>query len=91
MISAALLAIATLSSPVAVVPAAGYTPNTIRHLKGHASLPAPSERKDRAAPAVCHPDPAKGRVCRHNIAQQKAAHREALASVAPAGQASFPR
>lgn len=91
MISAALLALATLSSPATVAPAAGYAPNSIRHLKGHASLPAPSPRQDRAAPAVCHPDPGKGRVCRHHITQRKAAHREALASATSVGMPAIPR
>lgn len=90
MISAVLLAVATLSTPSAA-PAAAYAPDTIRHLKGHASLPAPSARKDRAAPAVCHPDPGKGRMCRHHVAQQEAAHRETLASADAAGKAALPR
>ena len=90
MISAFLLALAALSSP-ADLSSAGYAPDTIRHLKGHASLPAPSERKDDAVPAVCHPDPTKGRICRHHIAKKQAAHREALASADTAGRSALPQ
>ena len=80
MVSAFLLALATLSAPALAAPAsAGYSPDTIRHMKGHPSLPVAREAKDSAAPAVCHPDPTKGRICRHHVAKQEAARGEALA------------
>lgn len=77
MISVVLLA---LASPVASAPqlSAGYAPDTIRHLKGHPSLPAGSATGPRtaAAAATCHPDPNKGRACRHHHAKAEEANRD---------------
>lgn len=72
MISALLLA---LAMPSALVPEAGaaYASDTIRHLKGHPSVPAGSTTRVRtAATAACHPDPYKGRACRHHQAKAEA-------------------
>lgn len=69
MISALLLAVATLSTPAAGQSPA-YGSDTARALKGHGALPAgATELKSAKGPAACHPDPAKGRICRHHIAQ----------------------
>lgn len=80
MISATILAVVgfTLAAPA---PQAGYAPDTIRALRGHHSLPATTETKDaKGAAPVCHPDPLKGRACRHHHAKaEQSAAREALA------------
>ncbi|MCJ2176970.1 hypothetical protein [Novosphingobium album (ex Hu et al. 2023)] len=71
MISAFLLAIAGLSAtPASAYPA--YGTDTVRSLKGHPSLPvAAKAEKSAATQAKCHPEPSKGRTCRHHVAQTK--------------------
>ncbi|SFG39888.1 hypothetical protein SAMN05518801_12228 [Novosphingobium sp. CF614] len=87
MISAFLLALATLSGPAAA-PDAAYASDTIRHLKGHPSLPAaPANQARKTANAACHPDPGKGRVCRHRQAQADETSRELLARTEADGTA----
>jgi hypothetical protein len=78
MITATLLALATLTAPLTLAaPSAGYSPDTMRHLKGHPSLPARAATKTRStAPTVCNPDPSKGRVCRHHVGKQEEARNE---------------
>ncbi|KMS53470.1 hypothetical protein V474_22410 [Novosphingobium barchaimii LL02] len=91
MISAALLALVSLSSPFAApapapAPApAAYAGETIAAMKGHPT-PARSSAARSAAPAVCHPDPSKGRACRHVIVQAEQAERATVA-VADGGAA----
>lgn len=77
MISVLLLALASPSTS-ALELNAGYAPDTIRHLKGHSSLPAGSTTGARtAATATCHPDPSKGRACRHHHAKAEETRRDA--------------
>ena len=75
MISVVLLALASTTASAPQLNA-GYAPDTVRHLKGHPSLPAGSTTSARAAAAVCHPDPYKGRACRHHHAKAQEASRE---------------
>lgn len=77
MIAALLLTLASPSTPVPELDA-GYASDTIRHLKGHPSLPAGSTTRARTAvaAAACHPDPNKGRACRHHHARAEAARGE---------------
>lgn len=78
MISAFLAAVATLSAPAAgEFPA--YGSDTVRASKGHAALPAGSGTlKSAKTPSACHPDPAKGRICRHHNAQAQQLRADAL-------------
>jgi len=62
------LAFATLATLAASTPAA-YASDTIRDMKGHPPIVARADPAPRAAPAVCHPDPMKGRACRHHVAK----------------------
>ncbi|VWX51565.1 hypothetical protein [Novosphingobium sp. 9U] len=75
MITATLLALASLSTPAtALLPTASYAQDTVRASKGHPSLPARADAgRTSAAPAVCHPDPSKGRACRHHVAKKQEA------------------
>lgn len=80
IVSATLLALVSLSAPAApaAAPAVAYAGESVAASKGHPALPRAAKSRS-AAPAVCHPDPTKGRVCRHNIVQAQAAARPALA------------
>ncbi|WP_159983507.1 MULTISPECIES: hypothetical protein [unclassified Novosphingobium] len=80
MISAALFALVSLSSPSAAPVSAAYAGETIAAMKGHPT-PARSAAARSAAPAVCHPDPSKGRACRHVVVQAEQAERATLAGV----------
>jgi hypothetical protein len=94
MIVASLLALATLAAPASAPLAnAGYGQDTMRHLKGHPSLPAPAAKPESSAPAVCHPDPGKGRACRHHVSKREQARSEARARAELAANeaASTPR
>ncbi|MCJ2187170.1 hypothetical protein [Novosphingobium beihaiensis] len=77
MISAFFLAIAGLSAaPANAYPA--YAADTVRRLKGHASLPATARGPKPAATQIkCHPEPTKGRACRHHAMQAKQERRNA--------------
>lgn len=80
MIVASLLALAALAAPTSAPLAnPGYGQDTMRHLKGHPSLPAPAPTAESSAPAVCHPDPGKGRACRHHVSKREQARSEARA------------
>jgi len=81
MISAALFVLISLSSPSAAPAQAAYAGETIAAMKGHPT-PARSSTTRSAAPAVCHPDPSKGRACRHVIVQAEQAERATLAEAA---------
>ncbi len=88
MISAALIALASLSAPVATpvaaVPAsAAYASDTVAHLKGHPAVARPAKAQRSAAPA-CHPDVSKGRACRHHVAQARQATEASATAVAVA-------
>lgn len=86
-ISAAVLALATLSTPVASTTAA-YAGESVTASKGHAT---PARVASRAsAPVACHPDPMKGRACRHLIVQAEQADGKAVA-VAEADVKAAPR
>lgn len=86
MISAALLALVSLASPaVQAVPA--YAGETVTAMKGHAALPARTTVAKSGAPVACHPEPSKGRACRHLIVQAEQADRAALATADEAGSA----
>ena len=85
MISALLLALISPFAP-APEPKAGYAPETIRHLKGQHSLPPASASGTRSeVAATCHPDPFKGRACRHHQAKAEEA-RDKTRSLAEAGE-----
>lgn len=71
MISALLLAVAGLSTPAAATFPA-YGADTVRALKGHAALPKGATQARTASTAnTCHPEPTKGRTCRHLARQAK--------------------
>jgi hypothetical protein len=76
MISAALLALVSLSAP-ASAPLA-YAGESVAASKGHPAVVARGQGK-ASAPTVCHPDPSKGRACRHAIVQAEQAERPVLA------------
>ncbi|WP_404482330.1 hypothetical protein [Novosphingobium sp. BL-52-GroH] len=86
MISAALLALVSLSSPAAAPVSAGYAGETVAAMKGHPTPARGAPVARSSAPVACHPEPSKGRVCRHNIAQAEQTERAALAQ-ADAGTA----
>ncbi|MFC0205924.1 hypothetical protein [Novosphingobium soli] len=67
MMSAPLVALVLLSG--APSPAAAYAGDTVVAAKGHPTPAKPARLAKSAAPVACHPDPSKGRVCRHNIVQ----------------------
>ncbi|EJL26500.1 hypothetical protein PMI02_02997 [Novosphingobium sp. AP12] len=90
MISAALLALVSLSAPAAVPAAAGYAGDSVTAGKGHPAV-ARGKVARSSAPVACHPEPSKGRVCRHNIAQAEQAEREGLARNDGAEVAVAPR
>lgn len=76
MFSATLMFLAAAAAPVAATSGA----DTIRHLKGHHSLPiAPAARAVAKAPVVCNPDPLKGRACRHHLAKRDESREQRLA------------
>ena len=79
MISAALAFLAGASGAVSTAPSV-HAVDTIRHLKGHHSLPVSRSASDgRRAAATCHPDPLKGRACRHHVAKAEDERKQALA------------
>jgi hypothetical protein len=87
MISAALLALASLT---AAVPApAAYAGETISAMKGHPALPARAATAKSGAPVACHPEPTKGRACRHHIVQAEQAKRQAAVLRADAGTSAI--
>lgn len=88
MISAILLAVAGLSVS-APAQHAGFAPDTVRAMKGHHAIPDTAKAKHAAASAVCHPDPMKGRACRHHHAklEEKADTRENFAAAEVATEA----
>ncbi|WP_232494329.1 hypothetical protein [Novosphingobium kaempferiae] len=77
MISAALLALVSLSTPGAATVA--YAGESIGAAKGHPTVVARGTAKSASAPTVCHPDPSKGRACRHTIVQAEQAQRPVFA------------
>ncbi len=84
MISAALLALVSLSSPAAAPVTFGYAGEAVTAAKGH---PTPAKRTvvaKSSAPVACHPEPSKGRACRHNIVQAEQAERSAVADAGAA-------
>ena len=76
MISAALIALVSLSAPVSSPLA--YAGDSVAASKGHPAVAVRGQGK-ASAPAVCHPDPSKGRACRHAIVQAEQAERPVLA------------
>ncbi|MEE4454997.1 hypothetical protein [Novosphingobium resinovorum] len=76
MISAALLALVSLSAPASAT--VSYAGDSVTASKGHPTLAARGAAKS-SAPAVCHPEPSKGRACRHVVAQAEQAQRPVLA------------
>jgi hypothetical protein len=65
--------LATIAALSLALPGAAIANETIAHLKGNLAVAAP-KAKTTAAPgrAACHPDPSKGRDCRHRAAQADA-------------------
>ena len=68
-------AIAALSL---ALPGAAIANETVAHLKGNLAVPAPKAQPASSARVACHPEPSKGRDCRHRTAQANA-KAEALA------------
>ncbi|MFC0685498.1 hypothetical protein [Novosphingobium clariflavum] len=64
-----LAAIASLSL---ALPGAAIANETIAHLKGHPAVSAPKAKRTAAARVACHPEPSKGRDCRHRALQADA-------------------
>lgn len=66
--------IAIAATCALALPGAALANNTVAHLKGHTAVAAPAKPStNKAKPrAVCHPDPSKGRACRHHNAQAEA-------------------
>jgi hypothetical protein len=78
MISAALLALVSLSTPASTSLATAYAGDSVAASKGHPAIVARAQGK-ASAPTVCHPDPSKGRACRHAVVQAEQAERPVLA------------
>lgn len=72
---------------VSLAPATAGASDTIRHMKGHGSLPA-AAAPVKGPKAACHPDPSKSRACRHHQAQATAAERAVEASAPTFADAS---
>ncbi|WP_395331168.1 hypothetical protein WBP06_01545 [Novosphingobium sp. BL-8H] len=62
-------AIAALSL---ALPGAAIANETVAHLKGNLAVPAPKPQAASSARPACHPEPSKGRDCRHRTAQANA-------------------
>jgi hypothetical protein len=92
MITLTLAAIASFatSAPAVAPSSAAYGNATIAHMKGHAPAPRATVSAAKSAPAVCHPDPGKGRACRHEVAQAKAKQAAALAAAPVASPVATP-
>ncbi|EIZ77849.1 hypothetical protein WSK_3519 [Novosphingobium sp. Rr 2-17] len=81
MPSLALLVVAAFTAPTPA--AANYAGDTIAHSKGHIVAARTTTGNARpGASAVCHPDPSKGRVCRHHVAKAEEARNERQAAAA---------
>ncbi|WP_454797676.1 hypothetical protein [Novosphingobium lindaniclasticum] len=73
--------IAAAAFVVAAIPGAAIANNTSAHLKGHTAVAAPKAKTQAQSRGVCHPEPSKGRDCRHrNVQAQAATAAPALAS-----------
>jgi hypothetical protein len=90
MISAVLLALASISAPAAAPATAAYAGDSVTAAKGHPAV-ARGKVARSSAPVACHPEPSKGRVCRHHVAQAEQAERQALAPKERAEVAVAPR
>lgn len=69
---------------------AAQASDSLRAMKGH--LPLPQDIRNtaaRAVPATCHPDPGKGRICRH-VALKAAEARDEAKALADASVAASP-
>lgn len=93
MITAVLLAIVSpmAASPVPLSPvpaSAALAPDTVAHLKGNLAVPASTARHSaHSVNTACHPDPMKGRACRHHVAQKESKRAERHAELARAQDA----
>lgn len=66
-------ALAALAALSLALPGAAIANETVAHLKGNLAIPAPKAKTASATGRVaCHPDPGKGRDCRHRAAQADA-------------------
>lgn len=79
LISAAVLAFVSLSTPTSIAAPAAYAGESVMASKGHAIPARPAVAAKREKQVACHPDPSKGRACRHNLVQAEQAERPALA------------
>lgn len=69
---------ASIAALSLALPGAAIANETVAHLKGNLAIAAPKAKTTSSAPAACHPEPSKGRDCRHRTAQANA-KAEALA------------
>lgn len=80
MPSIALMVLATFAAPTPTA-TLGYAGDTIAHSKGHIAVASRSvESSGAGASAVCHPDPMKGRACRHRVAKAEERRDQRLAA-----------
>lgn len=86
IISATAFALASLSSPAGAghAPTAAYAGDTIAHMKGHAAPARPVVAVKAGPAAACHPEPSKGRACRHHAAQAEETRRAERSAEKPA-------
>lgn len=89
IISATVFALVSLSSPTGATspvhaPTAAYAGDTIAHMKGHAAPARPVVAVKAGPAAACHPEPSKGRACRHHAAQAEEARRAERSAEKPA-------
>lgn len=90
MIATALLALVSLSAPSAAPMSVAYAGESVAAGKGHPTLARGTATRS-SAPVACHPEPSKGRVCRHHVAQAEQAEREAVARTEGVEVAVAPR
>ncbi|WP_374414184.1 hypothetical protein [Novosphingobium colocasiae] len=73
-----------LAGLIAAASAPAAASDTIRHMKGHGALPAPSSVVAKGPKAACHPDPVKSRACRHHQAKAEEARAQRAEAAVPA-------
>ena len=64
--------LATIAALSLALPGAAIANETIAHLKGHPAVAAPKAKTTSSARVACHPEPSKGRDCRHRAMQADA-------------------
>ncbi|TCM18010.1 hypothetical protein EDF56_105358 [Novosphingobium sp. PhB165] len=69
----------SLAAAALALPGATMANETVAHLKGNLAVAAPKAQNNASARTACHPDPAKGRDCRHRAMQRETEAHKAFA------------